>query len=191
MTPPLLTPLIDTLSAIQVRRSVGKTLPDAPPRALIETLLDAAVCAPNHHRTEPWRFYVVSGESRAAIGSRVAAAMAARDEDARAVEKQCTAFLRAPYVIAVTTRPGSDAAETLENRDAVAAAIQNMLLAGTALGLATIWRTGKLVSEPAVRAFLGLDAAETVVGFVYVGYPAAAPVAWDRQPATASTRWHD
>lgn len=182
---------IDTLAAIHERRSIGKTAPEVPPRALIEAILDAATCAPNHHHTEPWRFYVLSGEGRAAVGEQIAAAMTARDESEKTVEKWRTALLRAPYVIVVTALPGRHEAETRENRDAVSAAIQNMLLAGTALGLATIWRTGALVDEPAMRDYFAFTPGEEIVGFVYVGYPAQTPAPWAREPAASFTRWYE
>ncbi len=180
---------MDTLTAITTRRSIGKVLPDAPSRAMIETLLDAATYAPNHRRTEPWFFHVLTGEARGALAATAAAAMAMRGESEAAVIKARTSFLRAPVVIVVTSAPGRDAAETVENRDAVAAAVQNMLLAGTALGLATMWRTGKLVDEPSLREALGLATGEEIVGFVYVGYPAIEPANRERQPHSARSRW--
>ena len=178
---------IDTLTTIHERRSIGKTTPEVPPRAQIEAMLDAATYAPNHHHTEPWRFSVVSGEGRVAFGEQIAAAMTARSEPEKTVEKWRTAFLRAPYVVVVTALPGKHDAETRENRDAVAAAIQNMLLAGTALGLATIWRTGALVDDPAVREFFALTPGEEIVGFVYIGYAAQTPAPWTRTPAKQFT----
>lgn len=180
---------MDTLTAIMRRRSIGKMLPDVPPQSVIETLLDAATRAPNHHRTEPWFFHVITGAMRPTLGAIVADAMQARGETEAAVAKARGSFLRAPIVIVVTAAVGRDAAETLENRDAVAAAIQNMLLAGTALGLATMWRTGKMVSESSVRDTLGIAMGEEIVGFVYVGYPAIEPAVWERQPHTLRARW--
>ncbi len=182
---------MDTLAAIHERRSIGKTTPDVPPRSQIEALLDAATYAPNHRHTEPWRFSVVSGEGRAAVGEHLAAAMIARDEAEKTVEKSRTAFLRAPYVVVVTALLGTHEAETRENRDAVSAAIQNMLLAGTALGLATIWRTGALVDDPAVRDYFAFTPGEEVVGFVYIGYPAQTPAPWTRTPVETFIRWYE
>lgn len=183
------TAAMDALTAIATRRSVGQMLPDAPPRHLIETLLDAATRAPNHHRTEPWFFHVLTGDMRAALCATVADAMEARGESDTAVVKARRSFLRAPVVIAVTAAPGRNAMETVENRDAVAAAIQNMLLAGTALGLATMWRTGAMVGEPSVRDMLGIPDGEEIVGYIYVGYPATEPAVWERQPHTLRARW--
>ena len=46
--------------------------PDAPTREEIEELLELAVRAPNHHRTEPWRFYVVAGDERKRLANAIA-----------------------------------------------------------------------------------------------------------------------
>jgi nitroreductase len=53
---------------------------------------------------------------------------------------------------------------------AVAAAVQNMLLAAEALGLGAMWRTGEAARDPRVREHLGLPAEAHLVAFVYVGY---------------------
>ena len=82
---------------------------------------------------------------------------------------------RAPVVIACCVHPGEDPVEAREDRDAVAAAIQNLLLAAHARGLGAMWRTGAAVNDPEVRAALGLDDREEVVGFVYLGRLLAPP----------------
>ena len=59
---------METLEAIATRRSIGKVKPDRPPRELIERMLEAAVQAPNHHVTEPWRFFVLAGQAGEEMG---------------------------------------------------------------------------------------------------------------------------
>src|SRR5207253_5193327 len=53
---------------IEQRRSIKKFTDRCVTRAEIETLLDAAILAPNHRLTRPWRFYVLGPESRYAYG---------------------------------------------------------------------------------------------------------------------------
>ena len=61
-----------------------------------------------------------------------------------------------------------------EDRDAVAPAIENMLLAAHATGLGAMWRTGVMVDEVEVReAWVGPG--DAIVGFVYLGRPAGPP----------------
>ena len=50
--------------AIRNRRSIGKVKQDSVDKALIEEILEAGTWAPNHCHTEPWRFWVMTGEGR-------------------------------------------------------------------------------------------------------------------------------
>jgi nitroreductase len=98
--------------------------------------------------------------------------------------------LRAPWVIAVAVEP--DAREKvveLEEIAATAAATQNMLLAAEALGLGAIWRTGWACYAPEMSGFLGLSERATVLGFVYVGYPAQPAPERVRKPVDAVATW--
>ncbi len=72
---------MDALEAIETRCSVGKVKPERPPRALIERLVQAATHAPNHFRTQPWRFLVLAGPAREELGRAMARALAARLPD--------------------------------------------------------------------------------------------------------------
>jgi nitroreductase len=161
------------VAAILGRRSVGRIAPDPIPRERVEELLRAAVRAPNHHLTGPWRFVVIAGDARREIGEAHLRARLRAEPDLSppAREKEANRLERAPVVIACCVHPGADPVEAREDRDAVAAGIQNLLLAARARGLATMWRTGTMVDEPEVLEALGLEDGDAVVGFVYLGLP--------------------
>jgi nitroreductase len=182
------------LTALKNRRSVGKVSEEEPPEHLIHTMLEAATWAPNHFLTEPWRFVVLRRDARNRLGVAMGEAAARREADPEAAEaaraKIATKPLRAPYVIAVAVEPDSrDKVVELEEIAATAAATQNMLLAAEALGLGAIWRTGWACYTPQVREFLGLSARATVLGFIYVGYPAHPAPARVRRPVGEVSRW--
>lgn len=59
---------METFEAIINRRSIGKVKDDPVPKTFIEKMLKAATYAPNHYRTEPWRFFVLTGDSRKKLG---------------------------------------------------------------------------------------------------------------------------
>ena len=69
----------------------------------------------------------------------IADVMAAQGDDAPKVAKTRTKYLRSPLVIAAGAAPGDSPERTAENRYAVAAGIQNLLLAAHAHGLAALW----------------------------------------------------
>ncbi|HKG25442.1 MAG TPA: nitroreductase family protein [Thermomicrobiales bacterium] len=173
---------IDVLEAIRTRRSTGKVRQDPLPREVIEELLEAASWAPNHHVTQPWRFVVIGGEAREALGEVMGRSKVARldpsavDRDAE-YERAKGKALRAPVIIAVVVEvaDGSTAVE-IEEIAAGAAATQNLLLAAHGLGLGANWRTGDPAYDPSVKAFLGFKPADHIIGFVYLGYPAVVPI---------------
>jgi nitroreductase len=158
------------LRAIRTRRSVGRVSQEPLPRELVEELIEAAACAPNHRLTNPWRFIVLTGDARREVWERLE---------------------RAPVVVACVVHPGEDPVEAREDRDAVAAAIENMLLAAHARGLGAMWRTGAAADDPQVLAALGLEDREAVVGFVYIGRPVAPPPedGPPRRPVAELTTW--
>lgn len=158
------------LRAIRSRRSVGKVSQDPLPRAVVEELIEAAGTAPNHRLTAPWRFIVLAGDARRDVWERLE---------------------RAPVVVVCVVHPGEDPVEAREDRDAVAAAIENMLLAAHAHGLGAMWRTGDAADDPAVRAALGLEDRDAIVGFVYLGRPVGPPPGNrpPRRPVSELTAW--
>ena len=182
------------LAAIKERRSIGKVTTEVPPRELIWQLLEAGTWAPNHHLTEPWRFVVLEGDARVALGKVMGAVDAARHDDpekgAEAADKTARKPLRAPYVIAVGVEPDPSAPE-IEELCSGAAAAQNMLLAAEALGLAAIWRSGWIAFAPEIRHHLGFSASGRVLGFIYVGFAAGEKPTRARRPAGQVTSWRE
>lgn len=175
------------LTAIRERRSVKALRPDPVPRELVEQLLEAATWAPNHHLTQPWRFVVLTGTAREALGE-VLARDASLSPAKREVIRQKP--LRAPVLVAVAIEPDPQR-PPLDEIAAGAAAVQNLLLAAHALGLGAIWRSGRAIDDPAVKAFLGLSERAILLGFVYLGYPALVPSPPPRRPVAELTVWFD
>jgi nitroreductase len=187
---------METLEAIATRRSIGKVKPDRPPRELIERMLEAAVQAPNHHVTEPWRFFVLAGQAREEMGRVMADVLRQRlddpDGDAGRIQvaKEMGKPLRAPVLIAVASkRSDNPRIVPVEDIEATAAAVQNMLLAAHDLGLGAQWRTGDAAYDPTVKAFFGLNPDDHLAGFIYVGNVDRAPGPRQRTPASEKTVW--
>ena len=165
---------MDVLEAIHTRQSIGQVKPDPVPRDVIEKLLAAAVQAPNHYKVRPWRFAVMTGASREKLGEAMAQSTKANKPDATedALAKDRGKPLRAPVVIAVAVgKPVLAKEKDIEDICATAAAVQNLLLAAHAVGLAAMWRTGPSATDPAIKQFFGWEADQHLVGFVYIGYP--------------------
>ncbi len=153
------------------------------PAGLVTRLCQAATWAPNHHRTWPWRFAAIAGEARAELGELVAADLRGRGAKPEKIAKAETKYLRAPLMLAVAVahEPEDDAIRRAEDRDAVAAATQNLLLAATAAGLASYWGSGAVLELPAVVALCRFDPTDELIGLIYLGFPLG-PVAAPGRP---------
>lgn len=159
---------------VRSRRTSLLVDPDrAVPAELVERLCELATWAPNHKRTWPWRFAAFTGEARRKLGEAFADEMAARAfGDEGKVAKTRGKYLRAPLVLAVGYASHPKPSMAAENRDAVAAAIQNLLLGATAAGLASFWSTAALDDVPAVLALCGFEPDVRLAGVIYLGWPA-------------------
>ncbi len=141
------------------------------PLDLIADLCGLATWAPNHKKTWPWRFAVFSGDGRATLGDTMADEMERTgfgDESKRT--KTRTKYLRTPATLVVGCGPDDNEMLHIENRDAVAAGIQNILLGATALGLASFWSTPALTQPRAVLDLCEFGADDRIVGIIYLGW---------------------
>ena len=159
---------MDVVDAIRGRRTVGAFSDREAPRELVQELIDAAVWAPNHKHTEPWRFHVVAGAARDDLADALLAEPAAGANPAKDPRAK---LKRAPLFIAVT-QAGSpdDPVRDLEDYAACCCAAQNLMLAAHARGLATKWSTGALAESSAAKRWLGIAETDRIVAYLYIGY---------------------
>jgi nitroreductase len=185
------------LAAIRARRSNPNFLPDPPTRAEIELLLEAANMAPNHGLTQPWRFCVVRGGARHRLGEATGRDAIAQtpppDPAAEAAMREAAMqkMLRAPVILVVAAvEPSPPRFPFWEELTATGAAVQNLLLAAEAIGLAGFWRSNTTELTETKR-LLGLPAEAQVVAFVNLGRPdpAGALPSKMRRQHDELTRW--
>ncbi len=147
---------------------VQRDRPVAP--ELVEQLCELAQWAPNHKRTWPWQFALVAGEGRGRLGDTIADAMHQHGDQPEKVLKARTKYLRTPATLVVGSAVGDSPQRTAENRDAVAAGVQNILLGATSLGLASYWGSCPKGANDAVAALCGFPADTFVVAIIYLGW---------------------
>lgn len=172
---------MDALAAILARRSTGRLSEPAPSDTDLDRILAAAAAAPDHGELRPFRFVVLAGEAKDAFGQVLADAYLARCQAVGAeptdgqLAKERTKLGRAPMVLVVgAVHRHSDKVPWAEQVAAATAAAQNVLVAATALGYGSMWRTGDPAYDPRVKRALGLDDHDAIVGFLYLGTDAAA-----------------
>jgi coenzyme F420-0:L-glutamate ligase/coenzyme F420-1:gamma-L-glutamate ligase len=178
---------------VRGRRSVRRYRADPVPRALLESVLAAAACAPSPHHSAPWRFVVLTREERRAALAEAMGQAWRRDLAGDGlpaeritvlVERSRERLLGAPVliVLCVTTERADrypDArrqqAERLMFAHSVGAALQNAMLAAHAAGLASCWMCAPLFCGEVVTACLGFDPGLQPQALLTLGY-AADPV---------------
>jgi nitroreductase len=175
------------------RRSIKKFTNRAVIREQIELLLDAAILAPNHRLTRPWRFYVLGPESRYAYGLALGERKARKLPDAeagRTLRETIAAEHRdLPCMIAVSVVQNENPETREEDYAAAMMAIENLALTAVALGLGTHIKTGGVMGDAASRTAVGVGDGERIVAIVNVGEPAEAQPPKKREPATTFTTW--
>jgi nitroreductase len=178
---------------IEQRRSIKKFTDRALTREEIETLLDAAILAPNHRLTRPWHFYVLGPESRYAYGLALGERKARKLQDpnaARTLRDVVAAEQRdLPCMIAVAVVQNENPEVREEDYAATMMAIENLALTAVAMGLGTHIKTGGVMGDAASRAAVGVADGERIVAIVNVGEPAELPPTRNREPAAAFTSW--
>ena len=161
---------------IKSRRSIGNLSIPAPTESQIRAAIDCAVTAPDHKKLQPWRFIVTQGNARHELGRAflaAAEAQAAQEGETlseKARQKTYNMPLRAPVIITVVTQmQAHKKVPPFEQMLSAGAAVQNLILALKAQGFSTVWRTGLLCNEPAVKAYFDISADDYVTAFVYTG----------------------
>lgn len=139
--------------------------------SIVERIVNTAQWAPNHKRTWPLRAAVISGDSRRVLGDTIADAMAAQGDDDIKIIKTRGKFMRSPIVIVVAAGEGASSNETEENKYAVAAGIQNMLLMAESFGLAALWGSPAKGANNAITTLCSMESTDHVMGIVYFGWP--------------------
>lgn len=184
---------MDVLEAIQSRRSIREFTDRPINRQEIEHLLDAAVAAPNHRLTQPWRFHVLGPITRRKYGEILGSRKAKKVEDPAAaqalVEKVAAAEAALPGMIAVSMTVDENPETREEDYAATMMAVQNLLLAAHAMGLGTHLKTGAVMNDPRTRAAIGVPDGQRIVATIQLGEPANVPDAKPRRAASELTNW--
>ena len=189
---------MDTFDAIARRTSTRAFRPEPLPRHTIERLLAAAVRAPNHKLTEPWRFAVVTGEAKRRFAEIRRAHRAQKFDDSESpdakarIDKTYREHVETPAFVFVMAAVSDDPVRREEDYGAVMMAIENLLVAAAADGIGSMLRTGGIMDHQDVKALVGVPDGYRIVGIVSLGYLASAPEPTiRRKPLSEVVNWLD
>lgn len=178
--------------AIHSRRMNNEFTDDVPPRESLQRMIDAAIWAPNHRLTNPWRFFVLEkgGAKRTEVAQLAYDNQMARSGNQDAAHGSRQRVLDAPALIYVYSVPGDREDITQENYAAACCAVQNLLLAAVAEGLAGDWSTGNTTRHPRLAETLGGEADWMMVGALFIGQPSRPSASVRAAPAEVAV-WLD
>ena len=173
MTTPALLAELGTL--VRERRTIQDYRDDTPPRETVLEALDEACWAPNHRRTEPWRFTLL-GRACALQVSALNAELVAAKQGAEAAEAKLRRWSAMPGWLVVTCIKTPDQMREQEDYAACCCVVQNLALTLWARGIGMKWGTGKVTRDLRFFQLIQADpATEFAVGLFWYGYPAEVP----------------
>ena len=178
-------PSIEKLQLLAKRRSILASnlgLP-GPSKEELTQLLELAIRVPDHGKLAPWRFVVIEDAARLRLGAILESIFLNRQPDASTsvLAFERTRFERAPTVVTVISSPVEQTkVPEWEQVLSAGALCQNLLLAATAAGFGAQWLTEWYAYDAEFTKELGLEAGESIAGFIYIGTM--------KQPATERPR---
>ncbi len=179
-------PANETLKTIYRRRSIRQFQDRPVEDSLIQTVLGAANQAPSAHNKQSWRFIIIRDQKKQQLAQLVS-------QKASDFPKPSSSILRmaarsigsAPIVIAamntgtlishgtelfnIKREVSGDFFRTMEIQSS-SAAVENLLLAATSLGLGSVWLGVLFLIKDDVSSFLGEDLGE-FMAVIPLGYP--------------------
>ena len=174
----------DILSHLILERRTRKpkNFKEAPPSSQVTQLIDIARHAPNHHRTQPARFYLLDSQKIKQV-ARLFGEVVQGDKSSPALvergKKKEQEWSMAPGLLIVTCQTDKDSELVRLNPDVVeedyatcCCICQNLLLLFEAEGIATKWSTGKVWEHPEFADCVGITepSMERVVALLFYGY---------------------
>jgi len=158
---------MDALEAIRRRRSIRSFTGESVPRVDLEKIVDAGRLAASGHNRQPWDFIVVT--------------------DRKIIDKLKIAAQwmdKAGAIMAIAIDPSAEF--WLEDGSA---AVENMLIASTALGYGSCWLEGDtLPLEQKLKAILGVPEDRRLLTLVPIGVPAESPTK-QKKPLEEVIHW--
>ncbi len=144
----------------------------APNEKQLETILRAAMRAPDFQYMRPFRFLIAQDAGLIRLGELMVSAAKTMKKPEHVIERVRQMPLRAPLVITVVATPKENKHVTeLDQILCASGTVMMMQLTSLSLGFNGIWRSGWLMQSREFHQQLGLTEKDQIVGFLYLGTP--------------------
>lgn len=185
---------MNTFEAIAQRRSIRKFKDTPVSDEIIIKILNATIQAPSGKNRQPWQFVVVKEDNRDKMVSLLRQGIdrvKQKEGDTGSSEWTANVMEQAPVTIFVfnplAERNRKENFPNVVDVQSVGAAIQNMLLAATDLGLGTLWICDVFYAYDELCEWL--EQSGQMIAAVSLGYADESPNARSRKPVEEVTTW--
>jgi nitroreductase len=186
---------MDTIKAIEQRRSIRKFKDKEVSREIIERLLELATKAPSGKNRQPWRFVVLQGKNKEQlvhIMNKTSKDYGEKGLDFGSLNISSNSIKEADTVILVFNAFSNFEKDYNHNRmltdtQSIGAAVQNMILAAENFGLATLWICDIFYCDKEICSWLNKQ--EELVAAVAIGYADQSPYPRPRKHWSEVAEW--
>jgi len=161
---------------------------------IVEQLLENANWAPNHKKTEPWRFHIITGDYRKVLSDFASKwykeNTSAENYSELKFKKIKTKPLQSSHIILICMqRDPEERVPEWEEVAAVACAVQNLWLSCQPAGVGGYWSTPKYSKE--IGQIVELGEGESCLGMFYLGVPEKSLyLSAERRSIASKTKWY-
>lgn len=169
---------MDIREALLTRRTIHDYRPEPIAEGAIERALEAAIRAPNHKLTNPWRFTRVGPETRQKLTALGVELKCAKKDKVTPDYRQYLSekFGNPAELVVVSQILSDDPFRRREDYAATACAIENFCLSLWGEGIGSKWSSGSMTRDDATYEMLDINRDdEEIVAFVWAGQPKVIP----------------
>lgn len=193
------------IQAIVKRRSIRKYKKESIPASLINEIIQAGMLAPSSKNRQPWKFIVATEKSKNGVVQVMRKGIEREKQSPllpesakylRAAEYTISIIEQAPVVIFIVNVLGIDINSQLTpeqriyeicNAQSIGAAIENMTLTATELGLGSLWICDTYFSYKELGDWLHTEG--ELLAAMAVGYADEEPSARPRKRMEDTVEW--
>lgn len=178
------------MDIISERRSIRRYKSTEPDKTVIDEIIRAGMLAPSAKNRQPWKFIVYRGASKVKLLNEMERGLINGTTDDIELDKNglpdafytLNVMKEAPVLIIVVNTNGKSIFDDISTGErvteicdtlSIGAAVQNMLLKTTELGLGSLWIANTCYAYNELVKYVGID--KQLVCAVAIGYPDDVP----------------
>lgn len=189
------------------RRSIRKYQERLVPQSMIEEIIRAGILAPSAKNRQPWKFVVVTGAAKEGMCAALAEGLERERKEPFLAESAgyidgaeytFSIMRQAPAVIFIINPLAKKFGNSLSDEERIAeicntqsigAAIENMVLTATNLGLGSLWICDTFFAQKELDQWLNAEG--ELFAALAIGYAAEAPNARPRKEEKDIVEWRE